>query len=176
MKKDIRPEELHAKLQAGEPLRLIDVRSPIEFAMGHLPGAVNVPLGSIQREIPGVARDERLVLVCHGGVRSETACQNVRDNYTNLYNLVGGTSAWIRAGLAVEANPKPPRSLDRQTHLVAGLLLATAFILFRSVSPGWIYLGLLPAFGLLLDALTGICPMTFILKGMPWNASLRTTR
>ena len=173
MKKDIRPEELQARLKAGENLRIIDVRSRIEFAMGHLPGALNVPLGSIQDEIPGVSRDETLVLVCQGGVRSDTACQKVRNSYSSLFNLVGGTSAWISAGLEVEANPKSPRSLDRQTHLVAGLLLATSFILFRSVNPGWIYLALLPAFGLLLDALTGICPMTLILKRMPWNASLK---
>jgi len=173
MKKDIRPEELQARLQAGESLRIIDVRSPIEFAMGHLPGAVNHPLGSIHDQIPGVAPDEKLVLVCQGGVRSGTACQKVMNRYSHLFNLVGGTSAWISAGLEVEADPKSPRSLDRQTHLVAGLLIATAFILFRSVNPSWIYLALLPAFGLLLDALTGICPMTLILRRMPWNGSLK---
>jgi len=61
------------------------------------------------------------------------------------------------------------RRLDRQTHLVAGLMLAAAFLLSHFVSPGWIYLALLPAFGLMLDALTGICPMTLILRRMPWN-------
>jgi 3-mercaptopyruvate sulfurtransferase SseA len=140
--------------------------------MGHLPGAVNVPLGSIQYQIPGVERDEMLVLVCQGGVRSDTACQKVKNSHPNLFNLVGGTSAWISAGFEVEANPKSPRSLDRQAHLVAGLLLTTAVILYRSVNPGWIYLAFLPTFGLLLDAFTGVCPMTLILKRMPWNASL----
>ena len=67
-------------------------------------------------------------------------------------------------------NVPVPRSVDRQTHFVAGTILVTAFLLFYFVNPGWIYLALLPTFGLMLDALTGICPMTLILKKMPWNA------
>lgn len=63
------------------------------------------------------------------------------------------------------------RIVDRQTHFVAGLLLVAAFLLWRFVDPAWIYLALLPTFGLLLDAITGICPMTLILKTMPWNKS-----
>ncbi|MCC7436153.1 MAG: DUF2892 domain-containing protein [Methanoregulaceae archaeon] len=61
------------------------------------------------------------------------------------------------------------RSIDRQTHLVAGLMLVAAFVLSNLVHPSWIYLALLPAFGLLLDATTGICPMTLIMRKMPWN-------
>jgi len=61
------------------------------------------------------------------------------------------------------------RSIDRQTHFVAGLMLVAAFVLSNLVHPRWIYLALLPAFGLLLDATTGICPMTLIMRKMPWN-------
>jgi rhodanese-related sulfurtransferase len=175
MKQDMQPKELHAKLHAGELLRIIDVRSPSEFASGHVPGAVNVPLATIHDSIPGIAPEEAVVLVCQGGVRSQSACEKVLQNHQKLYNLVGGTSAWVAAGLEVETSPKATRSLDRQTHLVAGLLLVTAFILFRSVNAAWIYLALLPTFGLMLDALTGVCPMTLILKKMPWNASREAT-
>lgn len=63
-----------------------------------------------------------------------------------------------------------PLSLERQTHLVAGLLLLAALGLSLFVNGNWVYLTLLPAFGLMLDALTGVCPMTLILKKMPWNS------
>lgn len=73
-------------------------------------------------------------------------------------------------------NASPPasavpadRRLERQTHLVAGLILVAAFLLAAVVDRRWIYLALLPAFGLLLDASTGICPMTMLLRRMPWN-------
>lgn len=170
MKQDIRPNELKEKLMAGEALRIIDVRSPGEYAAGHLPGAENIPLATIHDRIPNAAPDDCLVLVCQGGVRSNAACELIRETYSNLYDLIGGTTAWIDAGLEVEVSPKAPRSVDRQTHLVAGLLLLSAFILFRSVNQGWIYLALLPTFGLLMDAVTGICPMSLLLKLAPWNA------
>lgn len=68
-----------------------------------------------------------------------------------------------------EAVTTSGRSLDRQTHLVAGILVALALSLHYWVAPGWVYLAALPMFGLLLDAVTGVCPMTLILKRMPWN-------
>lgn len=175
MKQDIQPKDLQKRLASGENLKIVDVRSPLEYASGHVPGAVNIPLGTIDKEIPGAESSDRIVIVCQVGVRSQSACEKVLNSHDDLYNLVGGTNAWRAAGFEVESCPKAPRSLDRQTHLVAGLLLVLAFILYRNVSPGWIYLALLPTFGLLLDALTGICPMTLILKQMPWNASQKQT-
>ena len=175
MKQDIQPKDLQNRLASGELLRIVDVRSPLEFAAGHLPGALNIPLGAIDKEIPGMDASERIVIVCHSGMRSLTACQKVLQSHKELFNLVGGTSAWKAAGFEVETGPKAPRSLDRQTHLVAGLLLVASLLLYRNVNPGWIYLALLPAFGLLLDAFTGVCPMTLILRQMPWNTSLKHT-
>jgi rhodanese-related sulfurtransferase len=180
MKQDIQPRDLQRRLASGEHLRIVDVRSSLEFAGGHLPGALNIPLGNIENEIPGVEASEHVVIVCHSGMRSSIACQKVMGSHKVLFNLVGGTSAWKSAGFEVESGPKAPRSIDRQTHLVAGGLLVASFLLSRGVSPGWIYLALLPTFGLLLDAFTGICPMTLILKQMPWNqmpgnASLKQT-
>lgn len=65
------------------------------------------------------------------------------------------------------------RNIDRQTHLIAGLMLVASLILAKTVNPNWMYLAALPAFGLLLDATTGICPMTLMLKQMPWNRANR---
>ena len=171
MKQDIQPAELHARLAAGERIRIVDVRSPSEFASGHVPAAQNRPLGTMQDPLPGVTPDELLVFVCASGVRSLAACRRAVQSHRLLLNLVGGMDAWRAEGLEVERTPRRPKSLGRQTHLVAGLLLLASFALYLSVGTGWIYLALLPAFGLMLDALTGVCPMTLILKRMPWNAS-----
>lgn len=173
MSKDIQVTELHQRLDAGETIPVIDVRTEAEFATGHIPGAVNIPLDTITTTIPGYSEETPMAIVCQGGVRSMTACQRLKDSRSNLLNVLGGTNAWRQAGYEVEGapGPKADRSLDRQTHLVAGLLLLTAFGLYWQVSPNGIYLALLPAFGLMFDALTGICPMTLILKQMPWNAT-----
>ncbi|MCU0315072.1 MAG: rhodanese-like domain-containing protein [Fimbriimonadaceae bacterium] len=169
MKKDILPKELQKRIEAGEQIRIVDVRSPMEYAGGHVPGALNVPLGTIGKQIEGIGDNETLVMVCQGGVRSDMACHKIQGSHPKLYNLTGGTSAWRAAGLEVERSPKAPGSLDRQAHLVAGLLLATSFVLHKTVHPDWILLVLLPTFGLMLDALTGFCPMRVILNQLPWN-------
>jgi hypothetical protein len=107
-------------------------------------------------------------------MRSASACQKVEKAHGEVFNLVGGTSAWKSAGLPVEVPERPKassgRRVDRQTHFVASLIILAAFYLSYAVAPAWIYLAGLPAFGLMLDATTGICPMTLILKKMPWNA------
>jgi len=170
MNRDITAKDLHNMLAKGEAVHIIDVRTKPEFASGHIPGARHIPLGSIGRELPEVSTNGTIVMVCRSGARSGVACQRIISSHPNVVNLTGGIGEWRAAGFEVEAPPKgPSRSIDRQTHLVAGIMLIAAFLLSRTVNSSWIYLALLPAFGLMLDALTGICPMTLIIRKMPWN-------
>ncbi len=172
MHKDITPSDLQKMIQAGEDLKIIDVRNPDEYARGHIANAVNIPLSTVGSSFPNVQKSDRVVVVCQAGGRSATACGKVQNSYDSLFNLAGGTGGWISQGFPVvkESSPKACRGVDRQTHFVASLLIIAAFALSHFVSPSWIYLAALPAFGLMLDATTGICPMTLILKQMPWNA------
>ncbi len=57
----------------------------------------------------------------------------------------------------------------RQAFVVASLIIFIAFGLGELVHPDWVYLALLPAFGLLFSGLTGMCPMILILQALPWN-------
>ena len=175
MRQDIQPAEFEQRIAAKYPIRIVDVRTPREFASGHVPGAINCPFDKINGQLPGIELHEEVVIVCHSGMRSSIACKQLSETYEHLFNLVGGTSGWRSAGHAVTADPKVDRRLDRQTHLVAGLLMFTTLLLFRCADPNWIYLALLPVLGLFIDALTGVCPMTVVLRQMPWNASLKQT-
>lgn len=165
---EITPEELQARLAQVPGLKVVDVRTPFEFRRSHIEGSINVPLGQVNSGLPLDAPLESVVFVCLSGSRSAMACRQILGK-SKVVNLVGGIGAWRAAGLPLEKAPPSPRRLDRQTHLVAGLMLATALLLGNLVHPNWIYLAALPMFGLLLDATTGICPMTLILKSMPWN-------
>ena len=106
MKKEITPLELKKRLDTGESLRIVDVRMPIEFVIGHIPGAVNVPLPKIVDQIPEVNADETLIMVCKAGGRSSMACEKVESHYPNLINLEGGTDAWIASGLKISRGTK----------------------------------------------------------------------
>ncbi len=90
---------------AHPPPRLIDVREPDEFVgeLGHVPRAELVPLGTL----PGAARDwnrdETLVVICRSGARSAKAVALLREQgFRDVWNLDGGTQAYVKAGLPVE--------------------------------------------------------------------------
>lgn len=99
---NILPKDLVDRLKAGEKLQVVDVRTPVEYAYGHIRGAANIPLDRIRDELPGIGRDQAVVLVCQVGSRSIVACRRVMDTHTAVLNLAGGMSAWIRAGYGVE--------------------------------------------------------------------------
>ena len=95
------PAELHAMLKDGTVL-LIDVREAGEFATGHIPGAVNMPLsGFSPRNIPD-PEGRTVVLQCAGGRRSGQALdQCARAQSAIDTHLAGGIGAWKDAGLPV---------------------------------------------------------------------------
>jgi rhodanese-related sulfurtransferase len=81
----------------------LDVREPSEFAVGHLPGALHIPLGDLERAAVEVPRDRPIVTYCGHGERSATAISLLeRLGFTRLANLDGGLGAWQEAGLEVE--------------------------------------------------------------------------
>ncbi|WP_348787212.1 ThiF family adenylyltransferase [Leifsonia sp. NPDC080035] len=91
--------ELRARLEAGEPHILLDVREPWEADIAEIPGSLLVPLDVVVRDASGVAArlgDDPLVIVCHHGVRAETARRLLADAGTPGLVLAGGIDAWAR--------------------------------------------------------------------------------
>jgi rhodanese-related sulfurtransferase len=175
--KNISVAELHAMTLQGKGLVIIDVRTCAEFDRGHIPGAMNLHGDALKEHLRGLPVSITTVVVCQSGGRSQVACQTLKTEYPKLINVDGGTTAWIRAGLPIEMESNimqqtSESQLRRQTHLVAGTMLITALSMGLSGHPAWFYLACLPAFGLMFDAITGICPMTLILKKAPWNSGV----
>jgi rhodanese-related sulfurtransferase len=94
-------ERARELIEAGA--ELIDVREPSEWAEGHIPGARHVPLNALlARPREHLTRDS-VVLVCAVGIRSALACEMAAAvGLTRVYNLEGGTQAWIAKGLPIE--------------------------------------------------------------------------
>lgn len=92
-------------LRAASPT-VIDVRNPAEFAAGHLVGAHNIPLGELPHRLAELPIGAPLLVHCAGGARSAIAASVLlRAGFLDLTNLIGGYSAWLRAGLPVESGP-----------------------------------------------------------------------
>jgi rhodanese-related sulfurtransferase len=89
--------QVHEKLARGEAFRLIDVREESEWAKGHLPRAVHLGRGILERDIEKVVPDTsaEIVLYCGGGYRSALAADNLQKmGYTNVHSMAGGFRGW----------------------------------------------------------------------------------
>jgi rhodanese-related sulfurtransferase len=87
----------------NEDVQVIDVRTPGEYAGGHVPGAINIPHMSVVSRKDELATDKELVMICQMGQRSALACEFAASlGFKELFNVEGGTEAWIKAGYQVE--------------------------------------------------------------------------
>lgn len=97
--------DIKRRLDGREKLTLVDVREDNEWARGHLPGAVHLGKGIIERDIEGAFPDKGapLVLYCGGGFRSALVADNLQKmGYTNVTSMDGGWRGWTEAGYPVE--------------------------------------------------------------------------
>ena len=96
--------DLRRMLEEVADLQVLDVRRPAEFNAGHAPRAYNAPLGPrLREEADRLDTDRPLAVICAGGYRSSAATSLLRPlGFRRLYNVEGGTGAWIAAGHPVE--------------------------------------------------------------------------
>lgn len=94
-------DEVKARLDRGESFLLVDVREESEWAKDHLPGAIHLGKGVIERDIEHRVPDTNapIVLYCGGGFRSALAAENLqRMGYTNVLSMDGGHRGWRERG------------------------------------------------------------------------------
>ena len=97
----VNANDLHQRLQKGEDLLLVDVRTPGEYEYdGHIAGSRLLPLSSLTQRLSQLPRDKTIVCVCRSGARSQTACEFlVANGFSNVITLSGGMIDWKRSRL-----------------------------------------------------------------------------
>jgi rhodanese-related sulfurtransferase len=168
-----RPEDLE-RLRAAEPdTRVIDVRTPGEFAGRHIPGSYNVPLPDLGEHRSELVATEGapVVLVCESGRRAGVAEEQLAAHgLGRVHVLSGGVQAWEAEGRPLRRlDPSTaPWALERQVRLVAGGIVAGAV----AASVGWPaarYVAGAVGVGLVVAALTDTCTMGLLLSRLPYN-------
>ena len=94
-------EEVKSRLDSGDKFTLVDVREESEYAKDHLPGAIHLGKGVIERDIEERIPDHAtpLILYCGGGFRSALAADNLQKmGYTNILSMDGGVRGWRERG------------------------------------------------------------------------------
>ncbi len=92
---DINAPELLVLLQNKQPIKVLDVREPIEYHTWNI-GGVNIPIAGLERKLDGLdwRKDDEIIVVCRAGIRSATAKSILELNgYKNIRNLCGGLMA-----------------------------------------------------------------------------------
>jgi len=91
-------QEVKARLDANEPLILLDVREPYELMISHLDQAVHIPISQMSARWQEIPRDTTVVVFCRSGVRSANLITQLQAaGYENLINMAGGINAWAKA-------------------------------------------------------------------------------
>lgn len=157
---------------------VIDVRAPGEYATGHVPGALNIPLDRLDKALPALksasARGSLLV-VCASGTRSTRACDLLAEADIEAATLGGGTSAWESEGLGLD-RPEGARTvwpMERQVRFAAGSLVVAGLLAgLRYPAARWLSAGV--GSGLVFSAVTGTCGMAAVLSRLPHNRAPRS--
>jgi len=94
--KEIDGETLEKMMADGKTILIVDVREPDEFAANHLKGAINLPYKIAKSKVlTEFSPKDRIVFVCHGGpMGHELGTILSRNNYQEVYNLIGGMKKW----------------------------------------------------------------------------------
>ena len=102
--REVTLSDIKPRLDRGDRFYLVDVREESEWAAGHLPTAIHMGKGIIERDIEQRIPDTNaeIVLYCGGGYRSALAADNLtKMGYSNVWSMDGGYRAWNEAGLPV---------------------------------------------------------------------------
>jgi rhodanese-related sulfurtransferase len=172
----ISPAHLHGRMRAGQPVVLLDVRSPAEYRAGHVQGALSVPLDELdatdlaQRTgVADIGSATPLYLTCQSGLRAQQAAERLHlAGHRNLMLLQGGTEAWARAGLPLRGSAKA-LSLEQQVQITIGALLILKVVFGFTVHELFFVLGALLGAGLITAGITRWCGLARLLARMPWN-------
>jgi rhodanese-related sulfurtransferase len=152
---------------------IIDVREPGEFAGGHVPGSINVPLSRLPAHDFGGSAGREIVLVCASGRRSERGCEALAAlpalSGVTVRSLQGGVGAFKAAGGTLSSTGKGVMPIERQVFAIAGALVLLGVLLGSLVHPGLYGISAFVGAGLLVSGLTGFCGMALILAKAPWN-------
>ena len=92
--REVSPDEVRARLSAGEDVFLLDVREPSEVEEWAYPLGINIPLGQLGDRVGELPQDTTIVVACHAGTRSAKAASALSDAGWTAENLTGGAVAW----------------------------------------------------------------------------------
>lgn len=99
--KSITPKEAYALIKSGEPVAVLDVRTPDEFTQEHIEGSILIPVQTLENNLALIAqvKNQKIIVYCHSGNRSVSASRILIENGFTPLNVKGGIVEWKAQGL-----------------------------------------------------------------------------
>ena len=158
---------------AGSPgIRLVDVRTPAEFATLRISGFMNVPFERLNPEAlkSTLGTDSPIYCLCQTGTRSQFVAARLRAaGFRRVVHVDGGTNAWLAEALPVVHGERSVISLERQVRIAAGALVLLGTLAGVFIHPAGYWLAGFIGAGLAYAGVTNFCGMSMLLARMPWN-------
>jgi rhodanese-related sulfurtransferase/TusA-related sulfurtransferase len=88
-------DELLKQIEGNEKVTVLDVREPAEYAFGHIPGAINIPLNELEERFEELNQNDEIHVICRSGNRSDFAAQQLTEKgFKNVKNVIPGMKDW----------------------------------------------------------------------------------
>lgn len=173
----ISPRDVQALLEKDPQVKLLDVRSILEFVQAHIKDSINIPIDMLSAKIDDLSKtNNKYIVFCRTGNRSPMAADMlIQAGLHNVKVMDGGISRWQKEKLPI-IKGEGGISLERQIRLVAGILVLAGVLLSLFVHPAFAAIPIFVSCGLILSGLTDNCMMGVLLMKLPYNKKLYKTK
>jgi glyoxylase-like metal-dependent hydrolase (beta-lactamase superfamily II)/rhodanese-related sulfurtransferase len=158
-------------------IKLLDVRSALEFAQAHIKESLNVPIDILSLKLNELAQaNQSYIVLCRTGNRSPMAADMlIQSGIRNVRVMEGGLTRWQKERFPV-IKGEGGVSLERQVRIIAGSLVLLGILLAWFVNGVFIFLSIFVSCGLIFSGLTDACLMGMLLMRLPYNKKLYKTK
>ena len=168
--------DVYKIISKGEEVKLLDVRSPLEFSEAHIKDAVNIPLNMLGAKLQELsASGGSYIVLCRTGSRSPMAADMMMQSGIHQVRVMdGGMVAWQKEGFPV-IKGEGGVSLERQVRVIAGSLVLFG-TLMAFVDWRFIFISIFISCGLIYAGLSDNCLMAMLLMKLPYNKKLYSAK
>ncbi len=169
----VSPKAAHDLISQDPAVKLLDVRSALEFNEVHIKDSVNIPIDMISAKLNEIGQSgQSYIILCRTGNRSPMAADMlIQSGISSVKVMAGGITEWQKDRFAV-IKGAGGISLERQVRIGAGSLVLAGILLSILVSPWFLGISLFVACGLIYAGITDNCMMGMLLMKLPYNKKL----
>ncbi|MBP7216296.1 MAG: MBL fold metallo-hydrolase [Candidatus Omnitrophica bacterium] len=171
------PKDAQEMTQRNPQIKLLDVRSALEFSQVHIKDSINIPIDMLGAKLDDLSRSHQgYIVLCRTGNRSPMAADMLlQAGIQGVMVMSGGMTRWQKEGLPV-IKGEGGVSLERQVRIIAGSLVLLGIVLSWLLHWAFIFVSLFVSCGLILAGLTDNCLMATLLMKLPYNKKLYKTK